>query len=91
MNRHVLRAEVATSEALKPSTWEENAAAFLSLALTQRRLFHEKRREATEAMLRGRVDEHRRLEASARRLWYAALGHLSYARHHRDMGVNRGA
>jgi hypothetical protein len=95
MNRHVLRDEMATSEALNPSTeWARNAAAFFSLALEQRRDSWMHRRMAVELPgLLPHLDdghfEHNRQEA--RRLWRAAKENLSYARHHRDMGANRGA
>ena len=69
----------------------QNAAAFVSLALTQRRLSWRYRRWALEDEAAGRLVAYRHDVKEARRLWREAKGHLSHARHHRDLGARHGA
>lgn len=73
------------------SEWAMNAAAFLSLALTQRRLSWGYRRLANEDAEQGDGYQYSQNVAEARRLWRAAKDSLSWARHHRDLGARHGA
>jgi hypothetical protein len=73
------------------SEWAKNAAAFMSLALTQRRLAHQHRRWALEDAIAGKLAESRRELNEANRLWRDAKEHLSIARHHRELGARHGA
>lgn len=67
----------------------QNAAAFLSLALTQRRLSWRYRRWALEDEAAGRLVAYRRDADDARKLWRSAKDSLSWARHHREMEACR--
>ena len=67
--------------------WGKNAAAFLRLAITQRRLAIKYRREAANA---SSADDAKFCRAEAKRLWNEAREHVSHARHHRDMGARHG-
>lgn len=69
----------------------QNAAAFFSLALTQRRLSWRYRRWAAEDEAAGRLVAYRRDVEEARKLWRAAKDSLSWARHHRDLGARHGS
>lgn len=62
------------------SVQQQNRAAFLSLALTQRRLSWRYRKWALEDEARGDRKAYLRHAAEARRLWRDALWHLEYAR-----------
>lgn len=57
-----------------------NRSAFLSLALTERRLSWTYRRWALEDEALGKLNAYRKHAAEARRLWRSALWHLDYAR-----------
>jgi hypothetical protein len=57
-----------------------NRDAFVSLAMTQRRLSWKYRRWALEDEARGDHDAYRKHAAEARRLWRNAQWHLEYAR-----------
>jgi hypothetical protein len=57
-----------------------NRDAFVSLAMTQRRLSWKYRRWALEDEARGDLDAYRKHAAEARRLWRNAQWHLEYAR-----------
>ena len=70
------------------SVWAKNAAAFMSLAITQRRLALKYRREAVNATS---ADDAKFCRAEAKRLWNEAREHVSHARHHRELGAHHGA
>ena len=72
MNRHFT---------VEPSVLSQNAAAFVSLALTQRRLSWRYRRWALEDEAAGRLVAYRQDVKEARRLWREAKEHLDFARH----------
>lgn len=57
-----------------------NRDAFVSLAMTQRRLSWKYRNWALEDEARGDLNAYRKHAAEARRLWRDALWHLDYAR-----------
>lgn len=67
------------------TTWSDNASAFFSLALTQRRLSWRYRKWAVEDEAAGRLLAYRRDADEARKLWRAAKDSLSWARHHREL------
>lgn len=67
------------------SEWAKNAAAFLSLAKTERRLSHLYRHMADETAEHGFVYEAGRMDAEARRLLKAARGHLRLARSNHEL------
>ena len=91
MNAPFLTPGMAESETLKPSTqWARNAEAFFHLALTQRRLAHRYRRWALEDEAAGRLVAYRHYRDEAKRLLRDAKGHLSLARHHRELGARHG-
>ena len=91
MNAPFLTPGMAESETLKPSTqWAKNAEAFFHLALTQRRLAHRYRRWALEDEAAGRLVAYRHDIEQFNRLWRDAKGHLSLARHHRELGARHG-
>ena len=93
MNLPALKAELATSPALKlvavyrapdPRFRNEEARkqyfSFISLALTQRRLYWQCRKTMAEAEERGDLAYYRNRKAEAHRLWRGALFHLHHAR-----------
>lgn len=85
-----LTAEQAVSEALRPVTISaQNAKAFFSLALTQKRLSWRYRKWALEAADAGNLDAYRRDRDEAKKLWRGAKESLSWARHHHEMDLMR--
>jgi hypothetical protein len=75
VNKHV------PSLTAEPSVLAQNAAALVSLALTQRRLSWRYRRWALEDEAAGRMVAYRHDVKEARRLWREAKEHLDFARH----------
>lgn len=73
------------------SALAQNAAAFLSLALTQRRLSWRYRRWSVEDEAAGRLVAYRHDVKEARRLWREAKDNLSWARHELEMEARNGA
>lgn len=73
----------------EPSVLSQSAAAFVSLALTQRRLSWRYRRWALEDEAAGRLVAYRRDVKEARRLWREAKVHLSFARHELELEAIR--
>lgn len=59
---------------------EKDRTAFVSLALTQRRLSWQYRKWAVEDEARGNLSAYRRHAAEARRLWRDARQHIELAR-----------
>lgn len=64
------------------SEWAKNASAFMSLAITERRLALNARRLAANAET---ADDAKHYRAEARRLWDAAKWHVSQARDNRTL------
>jgi hypothetical protein len=60
---------------------DDEYAAFLRLALTQRRLSHQYRQWARADEARGDLTAYRRNTKEAHRLWQCAKWHLNRARH----------
>lgn len=69
------------------SAWADNAAAFLHLAITERRLALNARRLAANA---DNADDARHYRAEAKRLWERAKWHVSEARIHQTLGARHG-
>ncbi len=69
------------------SEWARNAAAFLHLAITERRLAINARRLAANAET---ADDAKHYRAEARRLWERAKWHVSEARIHQQLGARHG-
>lgn len=62
------------------SAGHRTADAFISLALTQRRLAHQAKREAIEAEHKGDLKRYRQMRAEAERLWVEAKWNLNFSR-----------
>lgn len=71
------------------SAWADNAAAFMHLAITERRLAHRYQRLANEAADQGDGYQYRQNAAEAKRLWNAAKWHLSAARDHHTLATRK--
>lgn len=69
------------------SEWDRNAAAFMSLAITERRLALEARKMAANAET---AEDAKHYRAEAKRLWDRAEWHQSEARHHQTLGARHG-
>jgi len=69
------------------SEWAKNAAAFMSLAITERRLALKARRLEANAET---ADDAKYYRAEARRLWDRAKWHVSEARIHKTLGARHG-
>lgn len=83
MNAPFLTPGMAESET---SEWAKNAAAFMNLAITERRLALNARRLAANAET---ADDARHYRAEARRLWDAAKWHVSQARDHHTLAQRK--
>jgi len=58
--------------------------AFISLALTQRRLAHQAKREADQAKKSGNLNRYSQMRDRAERLWVEAKWHLNHSRNWRQ-------
>lgn len=85
MNRAVLRSEIVATE----SGFVSAAAAFLSLAKSQRRIAGQYRQWAREAEAEGNATHYQRYAPMARETFRAAKEHLSQARHYRDLAERK--